>query len=117
MPSPASFKAKATAKATGAGTPLKQRSINTLGASPARAVSQFKLGNLKPMSPFTVRVDGSPLKENKKKMSNGSSDGSFVRPRVPSAVRRSALGWTKRSNGPKSSMENKENAGQGLVST
>ncbi|KAH6911246.1 hypothetical protein BKA70DRAFT_1460494 [Coprinopsis sp. MPI-PUGE-AT-0042] len=113
MPSPASFKAKAT----GAGTPLKQRSINTLGVSPAPALPQFKLGNLKPMSPFTVRVNDSPLKENKKKMSNGSTDGSFVRPRVPSAVRRSALGWTKRSNGPKSSMENKENAGQGLAST
>ncbi|KAH6901141.1 hypothetical protein BKA70DRAFT_1115030 [Coprinopsis sp. MPI-PUGE-AT-0042] len=113
MPSPASFKAKAT----GAGTPLKQRSINTLGVSPAPALPQFKLGNLKPMSPFTVRVNDSPLKENKKKMSNGSGDGSFVRPRVPSAVRRSALGWTKRSNGPKNSMENKENAGQGLAST
>ncbi|KAG2024130.1 hypothetical protein CC2G_001714 [Coprinopsis cinerea AmutBmut pab1-1] len=119
MPTPPTF----TAKTSSAPTPvLQERKINKniLGASPAP--NKPVLDAIKPFSPFVVHVGGddSPVPDMKK-MSTGSGNGSFVRPRVPSAVRRSALGWTKRSNGAKASTdkkENKENAvGQGLVST
>ncbi|KAF6741921.1 hypothetical protein DFP72DRAFT_1110853, partial [Ephemerocybe angulata] len=86
---------------------LKEKKLNAkkLNVAPSLEV-------LKPMSPFAMKVtgDGSP-----KKAALGVNGA--VRPRVPSAARRSALGWSKRSNGAKTSTDSKKEnvVGEGSI--
>ncbi|KAF6758956.1 hypothetical protein DFP72DRAFT_164935 [Ephemerocybe angulata] len=86
---------------------LKERKLNAkkLNVAPSLEV-------LKPMSPFAMKVtgDGSPKKA-------GLGVNGAVRPRVPSAARRSALGWSKRSNGAKTSTDSKKEnvVGEGSI--
>lgn len=70
---------------------------NTLSVAPS-------LEALKPFSPLVINIE--PKREN--------AFGLAARPRVASSTRRSALGWSKRSNG-KASTDQKEN--QGAVMT
>jgi serine/arginine repetitive matrix protein 2 len=65
---------------------------------------------IKPFSPIFLDVE--PKRENAYGLAPAA------RPRVPSNARRSALGWSKRSTGGKSSTDQKENVvGQGVVKT
>ena len=65
---------------------------------------------IKPFSPMFLDVE--PKRENAYGLAPAA------RPRVPSNARRTALGWSKRSTGGKSSTDQKENVvGQGAVMT
>ena len=65
---------------------------------------------IKPFSPIFLDVE--PKRENAYGLAPAA------RPRVPSNARRTALGWSKRSTGGKSSTDQKENVvGQGAVKT
>ncbi|TFK33165.1 hypothetical protein BDQ12DRAFT_448473 [Crucibulum laeve] len=65
---------------------------------------------LKPFSPFMMNVE--PKRENAFGLAPNA------RPRVASTTRRTALGWSKRSNGAKHSTDQKENVvGQGMIMT
>ncbi|TFK19266.1 hypothetical protein FA15DRAFT_709141 [Coprinopsis marcescibilis] len=106
-------------QASAAATPVLQQrrfdsNIPSLNVAPS-------LDAIKPLSPlaFNVPSPAKSLKKDRKDKENKSSTGpnGFVRPRVPSAVRRSALGWTKRSTGSKTSTDKKENLAQGLAMT
>ncbi|KAF8872637.1 hypothetical protein BD779DRAFT_1572174 [Infundibulicybe gibba] len=66
------------------------------------------LDALKPFSPLVLDVE--PKRENAFGLAPAA------RPRVASTARRSALGWSKRSNG-KSSSDQKENVSQGSIMT
>jgi len=57
----------------------------------------------------------SPKSKVKPERENAWGLAPNARPRVGSNARRSALGWTKRSNGPKSSTGQKENVGEGIM--
>ena len=78
---------------------LKQLPVNTNTLSVAPSLEA-----LKPFSPLVVNIE--PKREN--------AFGLAARPRVASSTRRTALGWSKRSNG-KASTDQKEN--QGAVMT
>ena len=66
------------------------------------------LESIKPFSPIFLDVE--PKRENAYGLAPAA------RPRVPSNTRRTALGWSKRSTGGKSSTDQKENVvGQGVV--
>ena len=82
---------------------LQQVPVNPNILSPAPA-----LDLLKQFSPLMLEVE--PKREN------AFGLAPTVRPRVGSVARRTAFGWSKRSTG-KSSTDQKENAGQGLIMT
>ena len=68
------------------------------------------LESIKPFSPIFLDIE--PKRENAYGLAPAA------RPRVPSNARRTALGWSKRSTGGKSSTDQKENVvGQGAVKT
>jgi serine/arginine repetitive matrix protein 2 len=62
---------------------------------------------VKDFSPLVVNMDMG--REQELKCENGVGVATTARPRVGSTARRTALGWSKRSNG-KSSTDRKENA-------
>ena len=69
-------------------------------------------------SPVPTPKASKALKDIEPKRENAFGLAPHARPRVGSNARRTALGWTKRSNGPgKTSTDKKENAGQGVLTT
>ncbi|KAI0077491.1 hypothetical protein K474DRAFT_1077009 [Panus rudis PR-1116 ss-1] len=96
--------------------PLKDVSMNTN----ANALSPPPAVDVKPFSPFAVKLDQSfnipvpPVPNVPAEKNNVSLP---VRPRVTSSVRRTALGWSKRSTGKSSSSDQKENVSQGTLMT
>ncbi|KAJ2924824.1 hypothetical protein H1R20_g12257, partial [Candolleomyces eurysporus] len=107
---PPKAKSSTQSQASAATPVLKDKTLNanlSLNVLPA-------LETTKPMSPFVLNItDCAKMPVPASKSSNGP-----VRPRVPSAARRSALGWSKRSNGAKTSTDKKENAvGEGSMMT
>ena len=76
----------------------------------AKSSTAPSLEAIKPFSPMFLDVE--PKRENAYGLAP------MARPRVPSNARRTALGWSKRSTGGKSSTDQKENVvGQGAVMT
>ncbi|KAH8096901.1 hypothetical protein BXZ70DRAFT_895536 [Cristinia sonorae] len=69
--------------------------------------------DIKPFSPFACNND----KDTSVKNIDVNKMGLPARPRVTSSARRTALGWTKRSNGKSSSSDQKENVSQGSIAT
>ena len=82
---------------------LKEVKVNTKVSSTVPSLEAIK--------PFSsIFLDVEPKREN------AYSLAPTARPRVPSNARRTALGWSKRSTGGKSSTDQKENVvGQGAV--
>lgn len=85
---------------------LQQALLNKNTNVPAAAPL---LDSIKSLSPCVLNV------ENTSKPDPKNADG-MIRPRVGSNARRTALGWTKRSTGPKGSTE-PGNGGGGKLST
>ena len=70
--------------------------------------------SLEATKPFSIFLNVEPKRQN----AYGLAPTAYCRPRVPSNARRTALGWSKRSTGGKSSTVQKENVvGQGAVKT
>ena len=87
---------------------LQEVKVNTNSVKPSSTVPSLEA--IKPFSPIFLDVE--PKRENAYGLAP------MARPRVPSNARRTALGWTKRSTGGKSSTDQKENVvGQGAVMT
>ena len=85
---------------------LQEVKVNTN----AKSSTAPSLESIKPFSPIFLDVE--PKRENAYGLAPAA------RPRVPSNARRTALGWSKRSTGGKSSTDQKENVvGQGGVKT
>jgi hypothetical protein len=83
---------------------LQQVPVNpNISSSPAPS-----LDVLKQFSPLTLEVEP--------KLENSFGLTPAARPRVGSIARRTAFGWSKRSTG-KSSTDQKENVGQGIIMT
>jgi hypothetical protein len=76
---------------------LQEVKVNTNVKSPTAPT----LESIKPFSPMFLDVE--PKRENAYGLAP------TARPRVPSIARRTALGWSKRSAGAKSSTDQKEN--------
>ena len=85
---------------------LQEVKVNTN----AKSSTAPSLEAIKAFSPMFLNVE--PKRENAYGLAP------TARPRVPSNARRTALGWSKRSTGSKSSTDQKENVvGQGAVKT
>ena len=85
---------------------LKEVKVNTN----VKSSTVPSLEAIKPFSPIFLDVE--PKRENAYGLAP------TARPRVPSNARRTALGWSKRSTGGKSSTDQKENVvGQGAIKT
>jgi hypothetical protein len=74
--------------------------------------------NANVISPAPTPKASKGPKDIEPKRENAFGLAPHARPRVGSTARRTALGWTKRSNGPgKTSTDKKENAAQGVLTT
>lgn len=109
---PPKAKSSTQSQASAATPVLKDKTLNaniSLNVAPA-------LETMKPASPFVLNITDHSVKMPAPPANKGSIGP--VRPRVPSAARRSALGWSKRGNGAKTSTDKKENAvGEGSMMT
>jgi hypothetical protein len=87
---------------------LKEKKLNTVNHAPE---------SHKPTSLFVMKDNNIEDSAQRPSAAAKAALGSgTIRARVPSAARRSALGWAKRSNGPKSSSDKKENVvGEGSI--